>query len=90
MTNLPILSLVTFLPLVGAAFIVTIRGEPEVVARNARNVALLTAATTFVLSLGLWFNFDTTQPGFQFVERADWMPTFGISYHTASRCCSSC
>jgi NADH-quinone oxidoreductase subunit M len=81
MTNLPILSLVTFLPLVGAAFIVTIRGEPDVVARNARNVALLTAATTFVLSLGLWFNFDTSQPGFQFVERAEWMPTFGIAYH---------
>ena len=81
MTNLPILSLVTFLPLVGAAFIATVRGEPDVVARNARNVALLTAATTFVLSLGLWFNFDTTQPGFQFVERAEWMPTFGIAYH---------
>ena len=81
MTNLPILSLVTFLPLVGAAFIVTVRGEPDVVARNARNVALLTAATTFVLSLGLWFNFDTAQPGFQFVERTEWMPTFGIAYH---------
>ncbi len=81
MTNLPILSLVTFLPLVGAAFIATIRGEPAVVARNARNVALLTAATTFVLSLGIWFNFDTTQAGFQFVERSEWMPTFGIAYH---------
>ena len=81
MTNLPILSLVTFLPLVGAAFIATIRGEPAVVARNARNVALLTAATTFVLSLGIWFNFDTSQPGFQFVERSEWMPTFGIAYH---------
>ena len=81
MTNLPILSLVTFLPLVGAAFIATIRGEPAVVARNARNVALLTAGTTFVLSLGIWFNFDTTQAGFQFVERSEWMPTFGIAYH---------
>ncbi|HRK94807.1 MAG TPA: NADH-quinone oxidoreductase subunit M [Rhodospirillales bacterium] len=81
MTNLPILSLVTFLPLVGAAFIATIRGEPAVVARNARNVALLTAAATFVLSLGIWFNFDTSQAGFQFVERSEWMPTFGIAYH---------
>ncbi|MBL8659988.1 MAG: NADH-quinone oxidoreductase subunit M [Rhodospirillales bacterium] len=81
MNNLPILSLVTFLPLVGAAFIATIRGEPAVVARNARNVALLTAGTTFFLSLGIWFNFDTAEPGFQFVERSDWMPSFGIAYH---------
>ena len=36
----PVLSLVTFLPLVGAAFILFTRGDEEVVARNARNVAL--------------------------------------------------
>lgn len=81
MTNLPILSLVTFLPLVGAAFIATIRGEPDVVARNARNVALLTAGTTFLLSLGIWLNFDPSHVGFQFVERAEWMPSFNIAYH---------
>jgi NADH-quinone oxidoreductase subunit M len=81
MTTLPILSLVTFLPLVGAVFIFTIRGEPDIVARNARNVALLTSVTTFLLSLGLWFNFDSSNPGFQFEERAVWMPAFNIAYH---------
>lgn len=81
MSNLPILSLVTFLPLVGAIFIATIRGEPDVIARNARNVALLTAGTTFVLSIGIWLNFDVSQAGFQFVERAEWMPSYNISYH---------
>ena len=40
MSHFPILSLVTFLPIVGAVFILTIRGEDDVVARNARNVAL--------------------------------------------------
>ncbi|MFO1154676.1 MAG: NADH-quinone oxidoreductase subunit M [Rhodospirillales bacterium] len=79
--DLPLLSLVTFLPLVGAAFIITIRGEPDVVSRNARNVALLTSLTTFVLSLGIWFGFDPTHPGFQMEERALWMPDFNISYH---------
>jgi len=81
MGNLPLLSLITFLPLLGAAFILSVRGEPDVVARNVRNVALLTSGTTFVLSLGLWFFFDPTVVGFQFVEHGTWMPAFGISYH---------
>ncbi len=81
MGHLPILSLITFLPLVGAVFIITVRGEPDVVARNARNVALLTSVTTFLLSLGLWFGFDTTTAAFQFQERAAWMPGFNIAYH---------
>src|SRR5512144_1412621 len=81
MVDLPLLSLVTFLPLVGAAFIITIRGEPDVAARNARNVALLTSLTTFVLSLGIWFGFDPATPGFQLEERQLWMPDFNISYH---------
>jgi hypothetical protein len=81
MGNLPFLSLVTFLPLLGAAFILLIRGEPDVVARNARNVALLTSTATFLLSLGIWFNFDTSTADFQFEERALWMPAFNISYH---------
>ncbi|MFO1155904.1 MAG: NADH-quinone oxidoreductase subunit M [Rhodospirillales bacterium] len=81
MGNLPFLSLVTFLPLLGAAFIMVIRGEPDVVARNARNVALLTSCATFVLSLGIWFNFDAGTADFQFEERAVWMPAFNIAYH---------
>ena len=81
MSHLPLLSLITFLPLVGAGFILTIRGESDVVARNARNVALLTSVTTFLLSLGVWFNFDTSTSAFQFQERAVWMPTFNIAYH---------
>ena len=81
MNNFPILSLVTFLPLVGALFIMTIRGEEEVVARNTRYVALWTSITTFVLSIFLWINFDTTTADFQFVHRLEWMPAFNIAYH---------
>jgi len=81
MGNLPFLTLVTFLPLLGAGFILAIRGEPDVVARNARNVALLTSGATFLLSLGIWFNFDPGTADFQFEERALWMPAFNIAYH---------
>ena len=81
MADFPILSLITFLPLIGAVFIVLIRGDADVMARNAKGVALWTSLITFILSLFLWFNFDTSAAGFQFEERFAWMPGIGISYH---------
>src|SRR5215470_12625368 len=76
----PILSLITFLPLVGAGLIFLLRGDAEAVARNARYLALWTSLITFLLSLVLWFRFDRSSPDFQFVEIADWIPAFGIRY----------
>ena len=80
-TELPILSLVTFLPLVGAAFIMLLRGKEDVVARQARYVALWTTLLTFVLSLFIWIGFQTGTSEFQFVERFEWLPDYRISYH---------
>jgi NADH-quinone oxidoreductase subunit M len=80
MTNFPILSLLTFLPMVGALFILAIRGDADVVARNARNVALWTSMINFLLSLFIWINFDPDTANFQFVEESHWMPAFGINY----------
>ncbi|BBK37363.1 NADH-quinone oxidoreductase subunit M [Allostella sp. ATCC 35155] len=81
MSDLPILSLVTFLPLVGAALIFVIRGDAETVARNARNVALWTTCINFLLSLLLWIDFEPGLAGFQFVEKANWIADFNITYH---------
>ena len=81
MAGFPILTVTTFLPLVGALFILLIRGKEEEIARNARFVALWTSLITFALSLMLWFGFDSTTADFQFEERAAWMPDFDISYH---------
>jgi len=80
MTDWPLLSITTFLPLVGAFFVLLIRGEEQIVQRNARNVALWTTVITFAVSALIWFNFDPTTADFQFVERADWIGG-GISYH---------
>ena len=80
MTDWPILSTVTFIPLVGAALILLIRDDSEIARRNIRNVSLLTTVMTFILSLGIWIYFDNANPGFQFVEKSAWLSS-GISYH---------
>ncbi|MGH6892380.1 MAG: NADH-quinone oxidoreductase subunit M, partial [Dongiaceae bacterium] len=81
MSNIPhLLTIITFLPLVGAVFIAGIRGEDAHVARNARWVALWTSAAVFLVSLLLWFGFDRSNPGFQFEERSEWIPALNIAY----------
>jgi NADH-quinone oxidoreductase subunit M len=80
MTDWPLLSLTTFLPLVGALFILAIRGEPLVVARNARNVALLTSVATFIVSLFILAAFNGASADFQFKESATWLPGTAITY----------
>ena len=83
MSHWPLLSLVTFLPLVGAAFILMARGEEAVVARNARFIALWTSLIVLALSVVLWIEFDPGTAQFQFVERANWINLggFTITYH---------
>jgi NADH-quinone oxidoreductase subunit M len=80
MVDLPHLSLITFMPLVGALIVLSIRGEKAIVDQNARMVSLM--VTLFVLgwSLQLWFGFDTSTAEFQFVEQAPWLAE-GINYH---------
>ncbi|MCW5748897.1 MAG: NADH-quinone oxidoreductase subunit M [Alphaproteobacteria bacterium] len=81
MSSWPILSLVTFLPLVGAAWILLVCRDDDTGAKNARHAALWTSLVTFLVSLALWAKFDPRNPGFQFVERIDWVPAYGIAYH---------
>jgi NADH-quinone oxidoreductase subunit M len=76
----PLLSLLTWLPLVGGAVIMSIRGDEATVAANARWTALWTSLIVFALSLLLWMRFDPADPGFQFVESAAWLPQLGITY----------
>ncbi|MDH3594714.1 MAG: NADH-quinone oxidoreductase subunit M [Rhodospirillales bacterium] len=80
MSDWPLLSLITFLPLLGAAFIFFIRGEQEDIARNARSVALWFSFGTFVLSLWLWFSFERGTAEFQWAEEVLWIPGFNITY----------
>ncbi len=67
-----ILSGLTFLPLVGAAFILTQRGDDEATLRNVRWAALFTTIAVFVLSLVVWQRFDASSAAFQLVEERPW------------------
>src|SRR5476651_895893 len=77
--NWPILSVVTFLPLVGALFIMLMRGNDNLAKGTARWVSLWTTVVTFAISLVMVWRFDVTSAEFQFVEKHPWL---GIaSYH---------
>jgi NADH-quinone oxidoreductase subunit M len=80
MASWPVLSVTTFLPLLGALIIAMLPGEDEAVARNARWIALWTTMITFAISLILVWRFDPGSPEFQFVERKPWLAST-ISYH---------
>jgi NADH-quinone oxidoreductase subunit M len=69
MDGLPILSIITFLPVVGALLILLVRGSDTL----ARLIALATTTIVFVLSLVLWANFDTSTADFQFLESSVWL-----------------
>ena len=70
----PILSLIAFLPLIGAIVVAVLP------ASAARATALGFALLTWVVSLVLLVGFAPTDPAFQFVESIPWIPDFGIAY----------
>ena len=80
MTDWNILSIVTFLPLVGALIIAIIPADSDIARRNIRNTAFFTTVFTFLISLLIWYGFDNSSAGFQMVEKIEWIGGF-MSYH---------
>jgi NADH-quinone oxidoreductase subunit M len=80
MSSWPILSIVTFLPLVGALAALLVPGDDAVSRRNLRVIALLTTVVTFVLSLSIAVRFDAGVAGFQLEETSAWLGGY-FSYH---------
>jgi len=75
--GMPILSVVTFLPLLGAALVLL---TPATRAGMVRWIAFGVSALTFLVSIPLFTMFDSSRSGMQFVERVEWIPSLGISY----------
>ena len=80
MVDLPLLTLITFLPLIGAVAMVFMRGADDdlAAAQGAKSFALLVTTATFVASLFVLAGFDPSADGYQFVEQDPWIA--GLTY----------
>ncbi|MBI5409340.1 MAG: NADH-quinone oxidoreductase subunit M [Nitrospirae bacterium] len=73
--NYPILSYTVFLPVLGALLLLFMRNASVI-----RWTTLFVTGATFVISLPLLTNFDKTTYKMQFVEKSEWIPSWGINY----------
>ena len=80
MTDIPLLSLTIFLPLLGALVILLIK-EDENSVNNIKKVALWTSIGVFLLSLLIWLQFDNNNGSYQFEEKFRWFNDFNFYYH---------
>ena len=73
--NFPILSLITFLPIIGAFFIFIFSSD-KTESKNSIYVSLFTSLVNLFLAIFLWYSFDKSTSEFQFVEQASWINGF--------------
>ena len=80
MIDWPLVSVIIFLPLIGALIILFIK-EDELTSINIKWAALLATLGTFILSLILWLQFDYSNPSYQYEEKFRWFDDFNFFYH---------
>jgi NADH-quinone oxidoreductase subunit M len=73
----PILSALMYLPLLGAVLLLFVNRKHELFIKS---LTLVFTIAEFILSLPLFFYFDSQAKGMQFVEKAAWFPEWGMSY----------
>jgi NADH-quinone oxidoreductase subunit M len=74
----PILSAVTFLPLIGILLVAFIdKAEDKLI----KGIGFAVMFADFLISISLWVGFDAGTPNIQFAEMIPWMPDLGINYH---------
>jgi len=76
--QLPILSILIFLPIVGIGILLILDRKRH---KALKIATLIISVAEFLVSLPLWFDFNSQTAAMQFVERREWMPTYGISYY---------
>ena len=76
-----VLSLLTWLPLIGGLLILLIPKEQKMLVRV---MAAMASGAAFIVSLWVWMHFAAGSPDFQFVEKFDWIPAFHIRYFMAT------
>ena len=76
--QLPILSILVFFPLAGIIFLLFLDKENK---KGLKMATMIVSLVEFLFSLPLWFHFNSQTAAMQFVERREWLPTYGISYY---------
>jgi len=75
--NSNILTIVTFMPALGAVLLLLMNREQI---RSIRTLAVVITVITFIFSLHLIAHFDSSNPDFQFAIKVPWIPGLGIDY----------
>ena len=76
--NLPILSILIWLPILGGVWSLIIGDQEE---RVVKRYSFLISFVTFLLSVLLYYQFDNSFSGMQFIEELYWIESFSIKYH---------
>ena len=76
--NLPILSMLIWMPILGGVWALIIGDQQE---RMVKHFSFFITVVTFLLSAVLYYQFDNSFAGMQFIEEFYWIETFGIKYH---------
>ena len=74
--NFPVLSIITFTPMVAAAIMLLLPAQRK---NETRAVALAAATFALILSFWVYFHYNQAAGGYQFVETYNWLPALGIS-----------
>jgi NADH-quinone oxidoreductase subunit M len=80
MLQFPILSVIVFIPILTAVVLLILPAERKT---EIRMTALAASLAAFLLSLWMYFSYDTAAGGYQFMEKYNWLPSLGISYFVA-------
>lgn len=79
--NIPfILTLITFVPLLGAVLVLFIPGKNE---KAIKNLATYISLIPLALSILLWIGYDNVKAGYQFSEIYQWIPSLDVYYRMA-------
>ena len=76
--QIPILSIIIFIPLAAGLIILFLPAESK---KTIRGIALGAASLTLLFSFILYFSYQSDVGGYQFIEKAPWVPALGISYY---------
>ena len=74
--NFPILSAITFIPLIGALFVFLTRSVRDEKNSGAIYISIFTSIVNFFIILFVWYSIDKTTSDFQFIEEYNWISGF--------------